>query len=346
MNYGDATMLIDKALLALLCKVNAINHGQALIDWNAYVDEFNKTYSTAAALTSAQYFYNYNRRLIAQHNLRADRNQTTYRVAQNQFSDRRAVDFAALLPKAVYPSTSFESTPVQVADAPLSYDPRTNIGLTLTPEDQGTVCSSSWAYSVAKAVELMNALQTANLAPQSLSAQNLINCAGSGTGCTTQVPQMAFDYLTQYAETELVLQSEYPNNNTLAQQGMCTPPQATVTLQLTSYGRLTDGDDATLMRYVGNGIPVIVEFNFNKDAFGFMHYSSGIYQPQTAASLTKQSSQFLVVVGYGQDAATNLDFWLCLNSFGPQWGENGLIRILRSSTQPIANRAIFPNEIA
>ncbi|BFG04222.1 zingipain-2 [Drosophila madeirensis] len=317
----------------------AFNHGQDLADFEAYVAQYTKVYPTASARSFANYYFIYNRNQVNQHNAQADRNVTTYREAVNQFSDIRLVQFAALLPKAIYPTVSNAVTPVATQAPAAEYDIVTDLGITVTVEDQGVNCSSSWAYAATKAVEIMNAVGTGNQAPQSLSAQQLIDCAGMGAGCSTQAPQSAFDYLTQYSE--LYSTEDYPNNISLKQQGMCLPPPpVAVGVKLTSYSVIAENDDTALMRYVSNDIPVVVEYN--PATFGFMQYSSGVYQPATRAGQAT-SSQFLVVVGYGFDAATNLNYWRCLNSFGPGWGEQGYIRIVRSASQPIAKKAIFPN---
>ncbi|KAH8284720.1 hypothetical protein KR054_000106 [Drosophila jambulina] len=323
----------------------AFNHGQDLADFNAYVDSFGKSYVSASARNFANYYYVYNRNQVAQHNAQADRNRSSYREAVNQFSDIRLIQFAALLPKSVQLTTLRASAPPTTQAASTTYDIISDFGLTVAVEDQGQNCSSSWAYATAKAVEILNAVQSANPAPASLSAQQLIDCAGMGTGCTTQEPQAALDYLTQLTESYLYPEAEYRNDNTSKTPGMCQPASSVaVGVRLANYSTVPDGDDAAVMLYVSNGFPVIVEYN--PATFGFMQYSSGVYVQDTSALTNPRSSQYLVVVGYDHDADTNLDYWRCLNSFGTTWGENGYIRIVRRANQPIAKNAIFPSILA
>lgn len=278
--------------------------------------------------------------MIAQQNALADRNASSYRVKINQFSDIRLITFAARLPQAVYPTTSHNSTPISTQDVVADeINLLDEYGIEVVAQDQGTLCSSSWAYSVAKAVQIFNAIPTTQL-PLNNSAQNLIDCVGMSTACTTQVPQMAFDYLTQVNETLLLNEDEYPaRDNGL--QGMCVPTMPATGIAVETYSRINDGDDDSLKRFVSSGIPVIVEYN--PATFGFMHYASGVYVPPVRARAS--SSQFLVVVGYGHDTTSNLDYWLCINSFGTLWGDNGFIKIVRTPTQPIAKGAIFPNTL-
>lgn len=286
------------------------------------------------------YFFNYHKNLINQHNALADRNASSYRVKINQFSDIRLITFASRLPQAVYPTNSYNSTPVSTEDVVADeINLLDEYGLNVVAQDQGTLCSSSWAYSVAKSIQIFNALP-ATTNPLNYSAQNLIDCVGMSTACTTQVPQMAFDYLTRVNDTLLLTETEYPAQaNGL--QGMCTPTMPATGVQVLTYSRITDGDDDSVKRFVSSGIPVIVEYN--PATFGFMHYASGVYVPPVRARAS--SSQFLVVVGYGHDANSNLDYWLCINSFGTRWGDNGFIKIVRSAAQPIAKGAIFANTL-
>ncbi|XP_034477502.1 ervatamin-B [Drosophila innubila] len=326
---------------ALFTGAYAFNHGSDLDDFKEYMNEFEKNYANPTEQNAANYYFNYHTKLIAQQNALEDRKASTYRVKINKFSDIRLITFAARLPQAVYPAKSNDKKPIEtentIAD---EIDILAEYGINVTAQDQGTLCSGSWAYAAAKALQILNALPS-DKEPMEYSAQHLIDCVGMSTSCTTQVPQQAFDYLTQVDDATLLTDIEYPTHENSV-QGMCTPPALpSGGVKLATYSKIRDGDDESVKRFVSNSIPVIVEYN--PATFGFMHYSSGVYVPPARARAA--SSQFLVVVGYGHDAATKLDYWLCLNSFGTQWGEDGFIKIVRSDKQPIAKGAIFPNTL-
>lgn len=302
-----------------------------------------KYYNSSFSESYAKYYYANNKRLIEKHNELFKRGLKTYTLEINQFSDMRFIHFNALFPLATSSGVSHHKPAQPVQPAKESYDPKLD-GLIIDVDDQGINCNSGWAYAAAKSIQIFSAFNgVPKLDPPSLSAQNFIDCAGSSIACKNQVPQAAFDYLTQYDTTRLYLQQSYQNKNHESQPGMCVPPNdmdPQISVKLMEYSRINDGDDATLAQYVSNFHPVVVEFN--PTSFEFMHYAGGVFQQPT----TNKGSHFMVVVGYGKEEIKPnvvMDYWLLQNSFGTTWGEHGLIKVHRSPHSKLAKNAIFPS---
>lgn len=60
----------------------------------------------------------------------------------------------------------------------------------------------------------------------------------------------------------------------------------------------------------------------------FMSYSSGVYQYTSGELL---GGHAVKMIGWGEDDGT--PYWLCVNSWGAEWGEKGLFRIRRGSEE-------------
>ena len=67
--------------------------------------------------------------------------------------------------------------------------------------------------------------------------------------------------------------------------------------------------------------PISVTFTVYED---FMVYKSGVYQHKTGAYLGGHAVKML---GWGME--NGVPFWLCVNSWNTEWGDNGFFKILR-----------------
>ena len=63
----------------------------------------------------------------------------------------------------------------------------------------------------------------------------------------------------------------------------------------------------------------------------FLMYGSGVYQRTNLASPDHSGFHSVKVIGWGEEAGT--PYWLCMNSWGREWGEDGLFKILRGRNE-------------
>jgi C1A family cysteine protease len=72
---------------------------------------------------------------------------------------------------------------------------------------------------------------------------------------------------------------------------------------------------------------LVAEFSIYTD---LSYYSSGIYTHEFGV-LTGDT--IVEIVGWGYDEEFDIDFWICRNSFGTTWGEEGYFRVRAGSDQ-------------
>jgi len=155
------------------------------------------------------------------------------------------------------------------------------------------------------------------------SEQQLVDCGfgkNGANGCNG-APSHAYVKWVADSKTELTHESLYTYLN--------TKPKLTCPANLKAYNqgaKVTDsfysyrGDEETLKKLVFKHGAVTTSVA----AVGpFQDYSGGIF----AGCTSSNTDHAVTVVGYGTERGQ--DFWLIKNSWGPNWGEKGFIRLKR-----------------
>ena len=219
------------------------------------------------------------------------------------------------------------------ADPPEKIDWRDK-GVVNGVKDQGT-CGSCWAFSTTTVEESQWAIAGNGLIQ--LSEQNIVDCCNTCYGCSGGWPYKAFDYIIKHQSGQFALESDYPYINA---DGSCyfddiKSPVAKVT----SYTTIESGSEDDLMDKVANVGPVSVCVDASH--FSFQIYCGGVYNEPSCS--TTSLDHAVAVVGYGSEEGT--PYWLVRNSWGPYWGSNGYIKMIRNYGNQcgIATNAIIPN---
>ncbi|XP_038051444.1 cathepsin B-like cysteine proteinase 3 [Patiria miniata] len=71
--------------------------------------------------------------------------------------------------------------------------------------------------------------------------------------------------------------------------------------------------------------PVSADMNLYQD---FLNYRSGVYQHKTE---TRVGLLTVKIIGWGVE--NNQKYWLCVNSWNSEWGDKGLVKILRGTDE-------------
>jgi len=81
-----------------------------------------------------------------------------------------------------------------------------------------------------------------------------------------------------------------------------------------------DDDVETIKHELAARGPVVALMTTHQD---FMSYAGGVYRVTDASPILGDHS--VAIIGYGK--SNGADYWLCVNSWGSAWGENGFFRI-------------------
>jgi C1A family cysteine protease len=188
-----------------------------------------------------------------------------------------------------------------------------------SPKNQGT-CGSCWTFSTTGALE--GAWQIATGKLFSLSEQQLVDCskADGNNGCGGGSMDPAFSYLQAHGSCT---EASYPYK---AEAGTCMESNCTLEVPknaIIGYHDVPTDDTKALMEAIAKQ-PVSVAIE--ADQTNFQLYQGGVLTKSCGSSL----DHGVLAVGYGTD--NGVDYWKVKNSWGSSWGENGYIRIERSST--------------
>lgn len=148
-----------------------------------------------------------------------------------------------------------------------------------------------------------------------LSEQEVIDCNGAPNGCRGGSLQQASDFVIH--NHGLTTNTSYPY--TANDKGACssnkTPPVATIN----GYQSVPQGDEGALLKAVANQ-PVTVVLDPSLLQFCKSRIISG------ECGLTLHHA--ITAVGYGT-SENGTKYWIFKNSWGPNWGENGYVRMQR-----------------
>lgn len=214
--------------------------------------------------------------------------------------------------------TQIKAQALAAVGAPVAYDLR-NVGGSnfVTPITDQQSCGSCVAFGVVATVESRLRVQRGdpNLAVN-LSEAQLFFCHGRARGANCDTgwwPQEAYD---DFKAKGVVDEACYPYN--LANRdcsGLCSNASERA-IKITGYAALTS-KPADIKTWVSTKGPVSACFVVYQD---FFSYRSGVYKHVTGA---QAGGHCVTIVGYND----NPGYWICKNSWGPSWGEQGFFRI-------------------
>ena len=260
----------------------------------------------------------------------------TYELALNAFADLTFAEFSG--PRLGVDLANPGTLPPRVraavvaAGAPgVGFTPGSAGGKALDWREAGAVtpvknqgrCGSCWSFSTTGSVEGANAVFSNFTELVSLSEQELVDCDSlRDHGCMGGLMDYAFDFIVKNGGLDT--EADYPyHSGTDMHKGLCNAGKmAKHVVSIDGHEDVAPNDEIALMAAVEKG-PVSIAIQANQPAFQF--YKKGVFDAPCGSSL----DHGVLLVGYGSEVVngTTKDYWLMKNSWGPGWGEDGMMKM-------------------
>lgn len=208
-------------------------------------------------------------------------------------------------------NSSFEDEP-KASDAPDSFDWRNIDGIDYTtPIKNQADCGSCVAFGVISALESYLKSNSDNLYNFDLSEGHLFFCGGGTCSGGWYLEDALYKLKYEGVPPETCL--PYRSKNTECEDACDNWDKKVVKISQYRRAHSINNMKETIVNYG----PIIVTFIVYED---FRYYTGGIYEHVTGSEL---GGHCVSIVGYNDDPG----YWICKNSWGPRWGEQGYFRI-------------------
>ena len=243
-----------------------------------------------------------------------------YRTTSSQKSVRLNKDAIA---NEYDPSTKNEQS------LPASFDWRNYQPAVISPVKNQGACGSCWTFAASECAESAYALKTGKLVD--LSEQQILDCTpnpdhcGGTGGCSGGTAEIAYQHMAATSSGGLSSEWTYPYVSSKGANQTCQK-EPHVVANVKAYNFLPpNSKDAALKSMLVRLGPVAIAV----DASSWSSYKGGVFECKPTDVKLNHAVQ---LVGYGTtDDGT--DYWTIRNSWSPQWGEDGYIRIKRDDSQ-------------
>lgn len=284
-----------------------------------FKQQYNKSYDSITENSLRFQIFQTNLDYITNHN----KKNLDWMLSVNEFTDLTPKEFKKYytgLYRHSFDNHQHIRSPTIVSinnqDIPSSVDWVKN-GAVTDVKNQGQ-CGSCWAFSAIGAIESANFIKHQKLV--AFSEQQLVDCSREygNYGCSGGLMDFAFKYAV---DNVLCAEENYPY---LATDSVCKSVcQSNFTIQ--GFVDVPPNSESELAKAVIKQ-PVSVAIEADTSIFQFFH--SGVI---TSTSCGQNLDHGVLVVGFGIDKKTGIEYWKVKNSWGKNWGMDGFVYIQKNS---------------
>ena len=247
---------------------------------------------------------------------------TPYEPSENPLRDMTTEQIDALFGTIIQPANGPETyvSPVDLSSVPTSFDARTEWSECVHPIRDQAQCGSCWAFGSSEALSDRFCIASNGAINVVLSPQDLVACDPQNMGCDGGYLNKAWDFLTTNG---IVSDSCEPYTSGAGSVDTCATKcangEAFKKYQCKSGSVVNPRTVPNIKAELSTNGPLEGAFTVYAD---FLNYKSGVYQHTHGLP---KGGHAIKVVGYGSEEG--VDYWICANSWGADWGENGFFRI-------------------
>jgi len=211
--------------------------------------------------------------------------------------------------------------------------------------DQST-CGSCWAFGAVEAMSDRICIHSNGQDQTRLSAEDLLSCCGfsCGMGCNGGYPMAAWQFWQNkgivsgdlYEDKQFCQPYAFPpcDHHTTGKYSPCGASKPTPKCQKSCVNGATytqdkhfgtaysvPSDESAIRQEIYKNGSVEAAFTVYED---FPTYKSGVYRHTTGGAL---GGHAIKLIGWGVENGTK--YWLAVNSWNEDWGDQGLFKIVR-----------------
>jgi len=185
--------------------------------------------------------------------------------------------------------------------------------------DQGQ-CGSCWAFGASETLTDRLCIASKGTTNVILSPQYLVSCSDLNLGCHGGILRLAWLFMGYHGLSPDTCVPYISGNGTSESCPSTCEDGTPIDLFKAKLLSIKTFANPTSIKYeiMKNG-PIETGFMVYQD---FMYYAGGIYKHTNGALL---GGHAVKIIGWGEENGT--EYWICANSWGVSWGEQGFFRI-------------------
>ena len=256
-----------------------------------------------------------------------DNEENSYKIGITKFSDLTKEEFRKKYLNLKLNSNNFESIIINNEnDAPSEFDWRDKNVVTEVGDQYE--CSSYYAFSAIGNLEGLYAIKKNIL--KKFSIQMILDCDTFDADCHGGIMESTFEWIKQNGGINF--EEDYPYNG--YKRSCRKIPSKYADMKVIGYQKLGNSystfdpvDENDMKEFLYKTGPLAVVLN----GYGLFNYVSGVIDMNESKCPSSGVNHAALLVGYGNDPNSGLDFWIVKNSWGTYWGEKGYFRIRRGN---------------